>query len=89
MMCPCVDYCYLRFGKQYSKECDSKCDYVRVIKVLKEVLLSVDPCTVTCKKSYYQPGIPWDCDHLDGDCQNHAMYEIDLDKVYNEYNIKI
>ena len=89
MLIPCKDYCYLRFGKQYTEKCDNACDYARVVKVLKEVLTSIDPCTVTCKKSYYQAGVPWDCDHLGKDCQKCSMYEIDWNKVYNEYNIKL
>ena len=24
---PCYEHCYLRFGKQYSKECDNNCAY--------------------------------------------------------------
>ena len=31
MFVPCRDYCYERFGKQYSpEECDATCDYAKV-----------------------------------------------------------
>ena len=29
---PCYEYCYLRFGKQYTPDCDDKCAYAKVIK---------------------------------------------------------
>lgn len=27
---PCRDHCYLRYGRQYTEECDTTCDYARV-----------------------------------------------------------
>ncbi len=41
-MNPCVDYCYLRYGKQYSHDCDSKCEYAKVVlenKTLKKAIV--------------------------------------------------
>lgn len=32
MFIPCKDHCYLRYGKQYSKECDTNCDYAKAVK---------------------------------------------------------
>ena len=29
---PCYKHCYLRFGKQYTSDCDDKCAYAKVIK---------------------------------------------------------
>lgn len=26
----CRDHCYIRYGKQYTEECDTTCDYARV-----------------------------------------------------------
>ena len=36
-MNPCVDLCYLRYGKEYSEECDETCDYAKAVKELKEL----------------------------------------------------
>lgn len=30
MFNPCYEHCYLRYGKQYTEECDTTCDYARV-----------------------------------------------------------
>ena len=32
MFVPCHDHCYLRYGRQYTKECDINCDYAKVVK---------------------------------------------------------
>lgn len=32
LMNPCVDYCFLRYGKQYDINCDNTCEFARVIK---------------------------------------------------------
>lgn len=32
MVNPCIDYCFNRFGKFYSSDCDSKCEFAKVIK---------------------------------------------------------
>ena len=29
---PCYEHCFLRYGKQYTKDCDDTCDYAKVIK---------------------------------------------------------
>lgn len=31
MFVPCYN-CYLRYGQQYTKECDTRCDYAKVVK---------------------------------------------------------
>lgn len=31
MIIPCVDYCFYRFGKEYSKDCDNNCNYAKVV----------------------------------------------------------
>ena len=36
-MNPCVNYCYLRFGKQYRPECDEICDYAKAAKKAKQL----------------------------------------------------
>ena len=37
MFNPCVEHCYPRYGKQYSSECDGKCEYARTVKELADV----------------------------------------------------
>ena len=32
MINPCVDLCYTRYGKQYSSDCDDKCEYAKAVK---------------------------------------------------------
>lgn len=34
---PCYEHCYLRYGKQYTKECDDKCNYAKAVKENKEL----------------------------------------------------
>lgn len=29
---PCYEHCYLRFGKEYSPDCDEKCEYAKAVK---------------------------------------------------------
>lgn len=31
MFGPCVDHCYLRYNKQYTKECDNICAYAKAV----------------------------------------------------------
>ena len=31
-MSPCVEYCYARYGKQYTPACDDMCDYAAAVK---------------------------------------------------------
>lgn len=30
-MNPCIDYCFLRFGKEYTNECDDCCEYAKSV----------------------------------------------------------
>ena len=32
MINPCIDLCYTRYGKQYSPDCDDKCEYAKIAK---------------------------------------------------------
>ena len=32
MFNPCYEHCYLRYSKQYTKECDDNCDYAKIVK---------------------------------------------------------
>lgn len=29
---PCYDYCYIRLNKQYTEDCDKKCDFAKAIE---------------------------------------------------------
>lgn len=35
---PCRDHCYIRYGKQYTKECNTTCDYAKVCLKNKDML---------------------------------------------------
>lgn len=83
MYYPCI-----RCGKNYDDECINICDYARSIKILKEVLLENEPCARICKYGYPCRGIGFDCDK-DDECINHSLFEINFDRVIDEYNIKI
>lgn len=37
MFNPCFDYCYLKFGKQYTQDCDGKCVFAKVSKEKKKL----------------------------------------------------
>lgn len=88
MLNPCFDYCYVRFGNQYTPECDSKCEFARTVKVLKEVLLFNEGCFATCKNSHLEK-CEWTCDKYDEECKNHSLYQIDFDRVIEDYSIKL
>ena len=30
-MNPCIDYCFYRFGKEYSKDCNNYCEYAKIM----------------------------------------------------------
>ena len=34
---PCIEHCFIRYGKQYTKDCDEKCDYAKMAKELREL----------------------------------------------------
>ena len=34
MFNPCVDYCWNRFGREYSKDCDNTCEFAKIAKEL-------------------------------------------------------
>lgn len=41
MFNPCEEHCYFRYGKQYTEDCDTKCDYARVAKENRNEQLTV------------------------------------------------
>lgn len=45
MFNPCIDHCYLRYGKQYTSDCDDQCEYAKLAKEnqkLKEQLYELE-----------------------------------------------
>ena len=51
---PCYDYCYLKYGKQYTEECDSTCDYARVCLENKELQEREERRAMYNKKYYLE-----------------------------------
>lgn len=39
---PCYDFCYLRYKKEYTPDCDNKCDYAKAVKENKELQRQID-----------------------------------------------
>ena len=37
MFNPCLEHCYVKYGKEYSEECDSKCEYAKLAKEYKDL----------------------------------------------------
>ena len=37
MFNPCFEHCYVKYGKQYSEECEYKCEYAKSAKELEEL----------------------------------------------------
>lgn len=37
MLNPCYELCFLRFGKQYTSDCDDKCEFAKVSKEKKKL----------------------------------------------------
>lgn len=41
-MNPCKDWCFARFGKEYTPECDNHCDYAKLHIELKQLRTELD-----------------------------------------------
>jgi hypothetical protein len=37
MLNPCVEYCYKQLGKEYTTDCDERCEFAKVLKEKKEL----------------------------------------------------
>ena len=51
-MNPCIELCYLKYGKQYEPKCDNECDYAkeaRYRKVLEELTIFDDEAPSSCR----------------------------------------
>lgn len=62
-MNPCTEYCYLRYGKQYSKECDDECEFaswVQIAKDLQTKLDSIDSALNNLEEEVYRSRNSWD-----------------------------
>ena len=75
---PCFEYCYVMYGKSYTKECDNKCEYARVVKCLKEVLRQHRGRSY-CKN--YATCAEDTCNK----CEN---YQLDFEKINKSYHIE-
>ena len=38
---PCITFCYTKFGKTYSPECEDRCRFAKVIKELRNIKLEI------------------------------------------------
>lgn len=50
MFNPCVEHCYNRYGKQYSPDCDDKCEYAQTLKEKKLLEEEMDRPIKTLKE---------------------------------------
>lgn len=48
---PCVDHCYVRYGKEYSKECLGHCEYADTVADLRETVKELGDLTSRVAKS--------------------------------------
>lgn len=88
---PCIDHCYIRYGKQYDPNNDTcrNCDYAISVKeknaAIHEIKVMLeDPSSYNCKhcKRYiHNPG--GDCDTAN--CHDAEWLGIDADKIIKEY----
>ncbi len=83
-MNPCVELCWQRYGKQYSPECDTKCDYAKAVaenKALKNINAeSVDIVPVVrCKDCRYRFTSLCPTHSVEYDMENEPdiMFELD------------
>lgn len=87
MFVPCYEHCYLKFGKQYSEECDDICDYAKASKENKEL----ERILVTILNYYNYKECIY-CKRrktcLTGDCNNFEKYELDLDRIKADYQVE-
>lgn len=52
MFNPCVDHCYLKYGKQYNSECDEKCEYAKALKALEKTKAERDAAFEALEELY-------------------------------------
>jgi hypothetical protein len=85
MASPCAGICYSH-GILFSEEKCKDCDYYRLSKILKEVLITQDSCYASCKYSTPFKGGFWDCSK-ENECNECDKYEMDLDKIIKDYRL--
>ena len=76
MYTPCFT-CYNRLGKQYTKECDTSCEYATITNMLKTILIYYEKCKYC--KSYSICAV--------GHCSNYEKYALDFEKIKADFNI--
>lgn len=56
-MDPCVDFCFNRFGKTYTEECNDRCEYAKAVRRKKELEDSLEETKRPFKTIYDAAGI--------------------------------
>ena len=86
MFNPCYESCYLRYGKQYTEECDATCSYAKVWREKQELERIL--------KAVVDYHSDWECHYCkqssicaSGHCENREFYELDLEKIKESYRI--
>ena len=78
MFNPCYEHCYLRYGSQYTKDCNSRCEFALAVIALKEFLIKHEGCNY-CK--HYKVCVS-------GSCNNHEKFVLDFDRLKTEFSDK-
>lgn len=74
MFSPCFE-CYNRYGKQYTKECDTACEYAMITNIFKTILTHYEKCEY-CK--FYTVCVV-------GNCINYDKYVLDFEKIKTDF----
>lgn len=77
MLNPCYELCYRYGGRTYTKECDVTCDYAKMAKMLKTVLINYTKCEY-CRKYPICPV---------GSCYEYEKYELNFEKIKADYQV--
>lgn len=88
MFNPCVEHCYNRYGKQYSSDCDDKCEFAKEIKEKRilgeksnkydEIIKQIN-ITVNSKNEYTSPNTIRTYVNLSNILKICDMYNCDTD----------
>lgn len=74
MFNPCFEHCYNRYGKQYSSECDEKCEFAKMVKEKKIIEEELE--------QYKLGDCMNNCEHYDN-CANY-IYSKGYNKAIND-----
>lgn len=48
---PCIEYCYVRFGKRYTTACDTTCEFAKMVKENRELRSKLEKLTAEQDKT--------------------------------------